>query len=57
VNDKDIHINRGVELLLRGETKPKEEKNTWEVNFGKMVTLFKKEYHFFFKVSLKVKRK
>jgi len=57
VNGKDIHINKGVELLLRGDPKPKEEKNTWEVNFGKMVTLFKKEYHFFFKVSLKVKRK
>jgi hypothetical protein len=57
VERKDIHINRGVELLLRGEPKPKEHSKTWEVSFGKLVTLFKKEYHFFFQVSLDIRDK
>tara|TARA_B100000073_G_scaffold243101_1_gene203946 strand:+ start:1556 stop:1729 length:174 start_codon:yes stop_codon:yes gene_type:complete len=57
VERQNIHINKGVELILRGEPKPKEEKNTWEVSFGKLVSLFKREYDFFFKVSLNIRKK
>tara|TARA_R100000005_G_scaffold96028_1_gene80227 strand:+ start:2779 stop:2952 length:174 start_codon:yes stop_codon:yes gene_type:complete len=57
VERHNIHINKGVELILRGEPKPKEEKNTWEVSFGKLVSLFKREYDFFFKVSLNIRKK
>jgi len=57
VERKDIHINKGVELLLRGEPKPKEHSKTWEVSFGKLIALFKKEYHFFFQVSLDIRDK
>jgi len=53
---ENFHINRGVELILGGNTKPKKGK-TWEVCFGKMVSLFRREYHFFLKVSLDIQKK
>lgn len=52
----NFNINRGVELILGGNTKPKKGK-TWEVCFGKMVSLFRREYHFFLKVSLDIQKK
>jgi len=54
--DEDFHINRGVELILGGNNKPEKAK-TWEVCFGKLISLFNREYHFFFKVSLDIKKK
>lgn len=53
----NLHINKGVELILKGDPKPKEERNAWEVNFGKIVSLFNREYKFNFKVSLGIKKK
>ena len=47
LNNSEPEINRGIELLLRnkrrGESKPK----TFQVKFGKMVSLFQREFHFF----------
>tara|TARA_B100001059_G_scaffold234227_1_gene276216 strand:- start:5873 stop:6046 length:174 start_codon:yes stop_codon:yes gene_type:complete len=57
VERHNLHINKGVELILKGEPKPKEEHNAWEVNFGKIVSLFNREYKFIFKVSLGIKNK
>jgi len=45
-------INRGVELLLR-RRKPEKPK-TFKVSFGKMVSLFRREFHIYFEFNFNV---
>ena len=52
---KELHINRGIELLLRRKTKPKEPK-TFEVNFGKMVSILKRKITIYFEFSFDIKK-
>lgn len=58
-NSQDLHINRGFELMLRqtnrGE-KPSEPK-TFQIRFGKILSLLKKEIHFQFEFFLDMKKK
>jgi hypothetical protein len=54
---KELHINRGVELLLRKRRREPEAPKTFQFSFGKMVSLFKREIHFYLKVSLDIKKK
>ena len=42
LNNDETHINRGVELLLRNRRKPDPPK-TFQIKFGKMVSLFRRE--------------
>lgn len=47
-NSKDLHINRGFELMLRHSNrreKPSEPKS-FQFRFGKMLSLLKREIHF-----------
>jgi len=57
LNKSDPQINRGVELLLRNRrgrsTKPK----TFQVKFGKMISLFRREYHFYIEFHFDVRNK
>tara|TARA_B100000287_G_scaffold146164_1_gene137899 strand:- start:3239 stop:3409 length:171 start_codon:yes stop_codon:yes gene_type:complete len=53
---EDVSINKGVELILGGNTRPAKPK-TWELSFGKIVTLWNTEIDFFFKVHLDIKKK
>jgi len=50
-------INRGVELLLRNKTRRREEPKTFQLKFGKMLSLFKREIHFLIDFQLDFKRK
>ena len=58
-NSRDLHINRGFELMLRNNNrreKPSEPK-TFQIRFGKMLSLFKREIHFQFEFFLDIKKK
>jgi hypothetical protein len=56
LNNSEPEINRGIELLLRnkrrGESKPK----TFQVKFGKMVSLFQREFHFFIEFHFDIRK-
>ena len=53
-----LHINRGVELLLRRRRrKPPEEPKTFEFSFGKMVSLFRREIHVTLDFSFDIRKK
>jgi hypothetical protein len=52
---QELHINRGVELLLRKKTKPKNPK-TFEINFGKMVSILKRKITIYFEFSFDIKK-
>tara|TARA_A100001234_G_scaffold195143_1_gene183854 strand:+ start:270 stop:449 length:180 start_codon:yes stop_codon:yes gene_type:complete len=55
-NDQELHINRGVELLLRRRKRPEKPK-TFHVKFGKMLSLIRREIHFYFEFSLDIKKR
>jgi hypothetical protein len=54
---KELHINRGVELLLRKRREKPEAPKTFQFSFGKMVSLFRREIHFYLNFSLDIKKK
>ena len=43
LNNDETHINRGVELLLRNRRRKPEPPKTFQIKFGKMVSLFRRE--------------
>ena len=53
--DQELHINRGVELLLRRKKTPEKSK-TFPVKFGKMLSLLKREIHIYFEFSTDIKK-
>lgn len=59
LNKSDPHINRGFELMLmqnrrvNKSSKPK----TFQVQFGKMFALLKREIHIYFEFNFDVKKK
>lgn len=58
-NSKNLHINRGFELMLRHNTRretPSEPK-TFEFSFGKMFSLLKREIHFQLDFSFNMRKK
>jgi hypothetical protein len=52
---QELHINRGVELLLRKKTNSKNPK-TFEINFGKMVSILKRKITIYFQFSFDIKK-
>jgi len=52
-----LQINKGVELMLRNKTKKEEEPRTFQVKFGKMVSLLRREFHIFLDFSFNVRKK
>jgi hypothetical protein len=54
---KELHINRGVELLLRKRRRKPEAPKTFEFSFGKMVSLFRREIHVNLNFSFDIKKK
>ena len=52
-----ININRGVELLLRNRRKKPEPPKTFQVKFGKMVSLFRREIVFHLNFYLDIRKK
>jgi len=58
LNNDDSHINRGFELLLRNRRRKKPEKpKTFQVKFGKMVSLFRREIVFHLNFYLDIRKK
>ena len=57
LNKSEPQINRGVELLLRNRRKKSEEPKTFQVKFGKMISLRRREFHFFIEFHFDIKKK
>ena len=57
LNKSDPHINRGVELLLRNRRRKPEPPKTFQVKFGKMVSLFRREIVFHLNIYLDIRKK
>jgi len=51
----DLEINRGVELMLGGRSKP--QRGIFHVKIAKMISLFRREIHFTFESSFSIKKK
>jgi hypothetical protein len=54
---KELHINRGVELLLRNRREEPEAPKTFQFSFGKMVSLLRREIHVYLNFSFNIKKK
>jgi len=57
LNNSGPEINRGVELLLRNRRKRESKPKTFQMKFGKMISLFQREFHFFIEFHFDVKKK
>ena len=57
LNNQESQINRGVELLLRSRRKKPEVQKTFQVKFGKMVALFRREIVLHLNFYLDVRKK
>ena len=57
LNNHDSHINRGVELLLRNRRKKPDPPKTFQIKFGKMVSLFRREIVFHLNFYLDIRKK
>jgi hypothetical protein len=57
LNKNEPQINRGVELLLRNRRKRESKPKTFQVKFGKMISLFKREFHFFIDFHFDIRKK
>jgi hypothetical protein len=57
LNKSEPQINRGVELLLRNRRKRASKPKTFQLKFGKMISLFRREFHFFIEFHFDVKKK
>ena len=57
LNKSDPEINRGVELLLRNRRRRPEAPKTFQVKFGKMVTLFRREFVLHLNFYLDIRKK
>ncbi len=57
LNNDETHINRGVELLLRNRRAKPEPPKTFQVKFGKMVSLLRREIVFHLNFYLDIRKK
>ena len=57
LNNIEPQINRGFELLLRNRRRLSEAPKTFQVKFGKMISLFRREFHFFIDFHFDIKKK
>ena len=57
LNKSDPHINRGVELLLRNRRGIPEPPKTFQIKFGNMVSLFRREIVFHLNFYLDIRKK
>ena len=54
--DKSLEINRGVELLLRNRRKKPDKPKTFQVKFGKLISLWNREIVFHVNVYLDIRK-
>jgi hypothetical protein len=55
-NGPELQINKGVELMLRRKTKKEERPKTFQIKFGKMISLFRRELRISLDFSLDIKK-
>ena len=56
LNKSEPHLNRGVELLLRNRRR-EEPPKTFQIRFGNMVSLFKRDFVFHFNFYLDIRKR
>ena len=54
--NEPLQINRGVELLLRNRRKKPDKPKTFQVKFGKLISLWNREIVFHFNVYLDIRK-
>ena len=54
--NEPLEINRGVELLLRNRRKKPDKPKTFQVKFGKLITLWNREIVFHLNVYLDIRK-
>ena len=57
LNKNEPEINRGFELLLRNRRRKPEPPKTFQVKFGKMVTLLRREFVLHLNFYLDIRKK
>lgn len=55
-NTEPLEINRGLELLLRKKRRRERVPKTFELKFGKLISLLGREINFYFNVHLDIKK-
>lgn len=59
LNNSEPRINRGFELMLRKHNSREEKTSnpkTFQIRFGKMLSLFQREVHFQFDLNLDIRK-
>ena len=56
LNKDKPEINRGVELLLRNRRKKPDKRKTFQVKFGKLISLWNREIVFHINVYLDIRK-
>ena len=57
LNKSEPRINRGFELMLRNRRSTPEAPKTFQIKFGKMVSLFRREIVLHFNLYLDIRKK
>jgi hypothetical protein len=57
LNNSAPQINRGVELMLRNRKRRESKPKTFQVKFGKMISLFRREFHFYIEFHFDIRKK
>ena len=57
LNKQETHINRGFELLIRNRRRKPDPPKTFQIKFGNMVSLFRREIVFHLNFYLDIRKK
>ena len=57
LNKPEPQINRGVEILLRNKRRRESKPKTFQLKFGKMISFFRREFHFYIEFHFDIKKK
>jgi hypothetical protein len=57
LNKNDFQVNRGIEILLRNRERRNLRPKFFQVKFGKMISLFRREFHFFIEFHFDIRKK
>jgi len=57
LNNPELQINRGVELLLRNRRRIPPKPKTFQIKFGNLISLFNREIVFHFDCYLDIRKK
>jgi hypothetical protein len=55
-NEEEPQINRGFELMLRQNKQEEFNSKKFQITFGKIISLLKREIHIYFEFSFDIKK-